>query len=121
MIVIGENLNSSNKEVRNALDARDAEFVAGLAVAQEANGAEYLDINTAMCSNEAETLLWAAGVVTKSVKLPLMVDSPNANAICFLYESISILSFSFFNLSIHGIFSSIIRLSSYFTINTKSV
>ena len=45
MIVIGEKINGTRKRVKEAIAAKDAEFIKDLALRQEKAGANYLDVN----------------------------------------------------------------------------
>ena len=45
MIVIGENINASNRSVAEAIANRDEEFLANLAREQAAAGADFIDVN----------------------------------------------------------------------------
>ena len=57
MLVIGENINASNRSVAEAITKRDEEFVANLAKAQAAAGADFIDVNagTGYGSRQDET------------------------------------------------------------------
>ena len=45
MLVIGENINASNKSVGQAIAEKNEEFLADLASSQSAAGADYIDVN----------------------------------------------------------------------------
>lgn len=85
MVIIGEKLNSSIPGTLTAMEARDTDFVSKLAKAQAMCGANYLDINAAMCGDEVETLIWAAKTAIEATNIPIMVDSPNPEAIAGVF------------------------------------
>ena len=76
MILIGEKLNSSIPKTMEAFQQRDEAFVTGLITAQGKNS-DYLDINTAMCSDEMETMKWVIGLALEHSKTGIMIDSAN--------------------------------------------
>ncbi|MEG0356612.1 MAG: dihydropteroate synthase [Christensenellaceae bacterium] len=87
MIKIGEKLNSSIPSTFAAFEKKDAAFVCDIAKKQADAGANYIDINTAMCENESEMLVWVAQNVQKTVgEIPLMIDCVNVQAIEFLFD-----------------------------------
>ena len=45
MLVIGENINASNRSVAEAIASRDREFLQSLARAQAAAGADFINVN----------------------------------------------------------------------------
>ena len=51
MIRIGEKLNSSIPTTQKMFDERDRDAVVALIEKQEEAGADYLDINTALCAD----------------------------------------------------------------------
>lgn len=81
MIIIGEKLNSSRKSVAEAVKNRDAAFISDLAASQESAGAAWLDINAAMLSDEADSLVWMGEVCRSASSLPLCLDSPDYRVI----------------------------------------
>ncbi len=85
MVIIGEKLNSSIPGTLTAMEARDADFISKLAKAQAMCGANYLDINSAMCDNEVGTLVWAANIAMEATNIPIMVDSPNPETIAGVF------------------------------------
>jgi 5-methyltetrahydrofolate--homocysteine methyltransferase len=82
MIIVGERLNSSRKEIYNAIENRDAAFIRNEAVAQANAGADYLDVNTGLfASKEAEQMAWLIDIVQDATPLPICIDSPNPEVI----------------------------------------
>jgi cobalamin-dependent methionine synthase I len=81
MIVIGELINATRKKVGAAVEARDAEFIRGLARRQAEAGADILDVNGGIPGREAESLEWLIGVVQEVTDLPLSIDSSDPEAV----------------------------------------
>jgi 5-methyltetrahydrofolate--homocysteine methyltransferase len=79
MLVIGENINASNKSVAEAIARRDREFLANLAVTVAAAGADFVDVNagTGQGSPEKETanMEWLVETVQEATDRPLAIDS----------------------------------------------
>jgi len=79
MLVIGENINASNRSVAEAIARRDREFVANLARAEAAAGADFIDINSSMRNgspeDEAVTMEWLVEVVQGATDKPIAIDS----------------------------------------------
>ena len=91
MIVIGEKLNSSIPSTLEGLNGKNEDFVAGLAQRQGAAGAQYLDLNTGMCENESEMLVWAATAALKAApECALMADSTSPEALRYLFEHVEL-------------------------------
>lgn len=81
MLIIGEKLNSS---IPSALDAMNAgeEAVAAIIDLQNAAGADYIDINTAlMGERELEIMKMSARLVIERTSLGIMLDSPSAGVL----------------------------------------
>ena len=85
MLVIGENINASNRSVAEAIAGRDQEFVASLARAEAAAGADFIGINSGMKNgsqeDEAVTMEWLVEVVQGATDKPLAIDSEVASLI----------------------------------------
>lgn len=82
MIIIGEKLNSTIKEIQIAIENADRGGLASIAKGQYAAGASYIDINAGMfVEDEPEKLAWMATVVQEATGAPLSIDSPNTQAI----------------------------------------
>lgn len=84
MLIIGELLNSTRKEVKEALYKQDKAVIRYLARRQVEAGADVLDINTAMSMNrEAEDMEWVISLIYKEVGegVRLSIDSPNPEVI----------------------------------------
>ncbi len=85
MLVIGENINSSNKSVADAIARRDKEFIANLARAQANGGADFIDVNAGIGygsqQNEAATMGWLVEVIQRATDKPLAIDSDSPDVI----------------------------------------
>ncbi len=59
MLVIGEKINGTRKQVAKAIQERDAAFIKDLALLQFESGASYLDINAGtLARREPEDMAW---------------------------------------------------------------
>lgn len=86
MLIIGELLNSTRREVREALRRRDEGVIRGLARAQLEAGADVLDVNAAVSmERELEDLEWMIRAVYAELGegVRFAIDSPNPEAIEF--------------------------------------
>ncbi len=82
MIIIGEKINGTRKQVGVAIRERDTAFIEQLAREQVEAGAHYLDVNAGTASEtEADDLVWLVQTVQRAVKVPLCLDSPRAAAL----------------------------------------
>jgi cobalamin-dependent methionine synthase I len=85
MLVIGERINASNHSVGEAIARGDGEFVAGLAQAQAAAGADYIDLNAGTArgdgDNETAVMEWLVEVVQRATDRPLTIDSESPGVI----------------------------------------
>lgn len=82
MLIIGESLNATRKEICTAVSTRNIEFVQSLAREQVVAGANVLDVNAAVPGeDEVANLVWMVKVVQEAVEVPLVIDSSCAEAI----------------------------------------
>lgn len=82
MLIIGESINSTISEVGQAIEGRNAAFIAELARQQVAAGAAMLDVNVAVAGgDEVENLLWAVRTVQSAVDVPIVLDSSHPEAL----------------------------------------
>lgn len=82
MIIIGELINTSRKEISEAVDKRDAGCIQRVALAQMEAGATYLDVNCGnKVHNEMEIMAWLVNTIQAAVAAPLCIDSPNPRAL----------------------------------------
>lgn len=90
MIIIGEKINGSIPAVKEAIEKRDAAFIADRAVKQAAAGANYIDVCASTAPElEIETLKWLIEVVQEAVETPLCIDSPNPQAIEAVFQYVN--------------------------------
>lgn len=82
MIIVGERINGTGRQVRAAVIARDASFIASLAQRQAEAGAHYLDVNAGTPpEREPEDMAWLVTTVQGATGKPCCLDSPNALAL----------------------------------------
>ncbi|MDK2935012.1 MAG: 5-methyltetrahydrofolate corrinoid/iron sulfur protein methyltransferase [Eubacteriaceae bacterium] len=82
MIIIGEKINGTIPVVKEAIEKRDADFIADRAVKQAEAGAHFIDVCASTAPEaEVETLKWLIEVVQDATDTPLCIDSPNPRAI----------------------------------------
>lgn len=82
MIIVGEMINASRKEVAAAIRIKDAFTVKKLAADQAAAGASFIDVNAGVfVGQEKEYLTWLVSKVQSIVDVPCCIDSPDPGAI----------------------------------------
>lgn len=82
MLIVGELINTSRKEIDRAVKEQDAAFIKDLAVKQTEAGCHYIDVNCGtMVHNEPETMQWLVRTVQEAVDTPLCLDSPSPEAL----------------------------------------
>jgi 5-methyltetrahydrofolate--homocysteine methyltransferase len=82
MLIVGERINSTRKYIREAVRARNAEFIAKEATSQVEAGAGYVDVNAGTSvAHEVDDMKWLVETVQSAVDAPLCIDSANPNAI----------------------------------------
>lgn len=83
MIIIGEKINGTRKQVGSAIENRNADFIRDLALRQFQNGASRIDINTGtLPEREPEDMAWLVETVQEAVPdATLCLDSPNHKAL----------------------------------------
>jgi 5-methyltetrahydrofolate--homocysteine methyltransferase len=79
--IIGERLNSSVKTILEAMNCGDEDFIVDLIKKQELYGAEYLDINTAMCENEFDKMKWVVDLLCRNSQCIPVIDSLDLSTI----------------------------------------
>lgn len=79
MIVVGEKLNATRKDVKELVLNRDRDGVAELARAQDTAGAYYIDVNvgtgTGTARDEVDAMDWAVRTVLEATEKAICVDS----------------------------------------------
>jgi len=82
LLVIGERINTSRKDIAPAVAARDVAFIQGEAKKQVEAGAAMVDVNAGtFLKEEPEVLSWLVKVVQEAVDVPLCIDTPNPVAL----------------------------------------
>jgi len=82
MLIIGEKINSSRKDIKDMVEGKNKEFIQGLAQKQVDGGAQMLDLNIGTIrKSEPEDMKWLVKTVQEAVDVPLCIDSPNHEAI----------------------------------------
>ena len=85
MLVIGENINASNRSVAEAIAREDREFFESLAKAEAAAGADFIGVNAGMArgslDQETATMEWLVEVVQGATDKPLAIDSATPSVI----------------------------------------
>jgi len=82
MLIIGELINSTRKQVRKAVEERDAALIQKLARSQAEAGASWIDVNAgAFPTDEVEKLQWLITVIRQATDAPLSIDSPRPAAV----------------------------------------
>ena len=82
MLLMGESINGTRRQVGEAIQARDADFIKQLALDQVNAGARVLDVNGGVAGgNEVDDLLWLIEVVRGVTDTQLMVDSASPEAL----------------------------------------
>ncbi len=76
LLLIGEKFNASRNSVREALKMRDRLYVQDLAQRQAEAGADFIDINVGLGTEEEPSLMeWAVEAVQEAVAKPLALDT----------------------------------------------
>lgn len=82
MLLVGESINGTRKQVGEAISARDAEFIKALAVEQAEAGADVIDVNGGVAGgHEVEDLPWLVETVRSVTDKQLMIDSADPDAL----------------------------------------
>ncbi|MFC2010760.1 methyltetrahydrofolate cobalamin methyltransferase [Chloroflexota bacterium] len=82
MIIIGEKINTSRKQIGQAVEERNAAFITRVAREQAEAGANYIDVNAGtFLAQEVDSLCWLVETVQSELDLPLSLDSPNPKAL----------------------------------------
>ncbi len=77
-ITIAERINATRKNIREAIEKRDAEAIKAEAVAQASAGASLIDVNGGTRPDEERANLdWLIDIVAGATDKPLCVDSAN--------------------------------------------
>jgi 5-methyltetrahydrofolate--homocysteine methyltransferase len=89
MLIVAERINASRKAIRAALEVKDAAAIQQEACAQDAAGADYIDVNGGTFpGREPELLTWLVDTVQQVTDKPLCLDSPDAAALAAALPSV---------------------------------
>lgn len=90
MIIIGEKINGTIPAVKEAIDTRDAAFIADRAVKQAEAGADFIDVCASTApEDEVETMKWLINVVQDATDTPICIDSPNPRVIEAVFKYVN--------------------------------
>lgn len=82
MIIIGELINASRKEIGTAIEAQDVNTVQQVAKDQSEAGANYIDVNAGIfVGKEPQYLEWLVQTVQEVTDTPCAIDSPDPIAV----------------------------------------
>ncbi|HTP60247.1 MAG TPA: dihydropteroate synthase [Spirochaetia bacterium] len=82
MLIIGELINSTRKQVRAAVERKDSACIQDLARRQSEAGARWVDVNAgAFPNDEVQKLQWLISVIREVTDVPLCIDSPRPQAV----------------------------------------
>lgn len=82
MLIVGELINASRKEIAGLIRSRNREAIQKIAMRQVQNGADFIDVNAGtFMGEEAECLKWLVETVQAAVDAPCCIDSPDPVAI----------------------------------------
>ncbi|MBU1277127.1 MAG: dihydropteroate synthase [Proteobacteria bacterium] len=87
--VIGERINTTRKDVNEAVSNRDANYIQEDVKAQQAGGATYIDVNAgSRAGSEKEDMAWLLKVVQQAAEVPLCLDSPSTEVLEIAYSMV---------------------------------
>jgi 5-methyltetrahydrofolate--homocysteine methyltransferase len=82
MLIIGERINATRSDIKNAILNRDSELIRKEARDQAEAGADYIDVNGGTTpEEELDNMLWLCEVVQSAVSAPLCIDSASPSVI----------------------------------------
>jgi Methionine synthase I, cobalamin-binding domain len=80
-IIIGEKLNSSIKSTFEAMVNFDTDFIINSVKNQANAGADYIDVNTAMCGDEYNLMIKIVDLILEHTDCGISIDSADADVI----------------------------------------
>lgn len=87
MLIVGEKINTSRKDIAKAVETSDAAYIAKIAREQVDAGARFIDVNAGtFLEKETDCLSWLVETVQGAVDCPLCLDSPNPAALAKAME-----------------------------------
>ena len=82
MIIVGEKINGTRKQVAKAIAERDVSFIQDLARRQVDGGVNWLDVNAGVSpEKEPYALIWLVDSIQAVTDIPLCLDSANQVAL----------------------------------------
>ena len=76
MLIIAERINTSRKQIAEAVSSQNVSFIQNEAKSQDQAGADYIDLNAGtFIDKEAEKLQWLIESVQQVTDKPLCIDS----------------------------------------------
>ncbi len=82
MIVIGEKINGTRKRVKEAIAAKDSDFIKDLALRQVKAGVDFLDVNAGTSpEREPDDMIWLINIIQEVTDAVLCLDSANPEAL----------------------------------------
>ncbi|MFH0727516.1 MAG: dihydropteroate synthase [Pseudomonadota bacterium] len=82
MLIVGELINASRKEIAGLIRSRNREAIQKIAMNQVQNGADFIDVNAGIfMGEEPECLKWLVETVQAAVDAPCCIDSPDPVAV----------------------------------------
>lgn len=89
MIIIGEKINGTIPSTKAAIENRDEACIRELVKAQEAAGADYLDVCAGTeTDKEYDTLCWLLDIVQDEAEKPICIDSPDPEMLVRVFDRI---------------------------------
>jgi 5-methyltetrahydrofolate--homocysteine methyltransferase len=89
MRIVGERINTSRKLVNEAVEKRDAAYIAEDAKKQTEAGAHFIDVNAgSRIGSETADLTWLVEIVEGAVETPLSLDSPDPKVLLAMAKKV---------------------------------
>jgi cobalamin-dependent methionine synthase I len=89
MRIVGERINTSRKLVNEAVESRNAAYIADDAKRQAEAGANYIDVNAgSRIGSEMEDISWLMEIVGGAVETPLSLDSPDPRVLLAMSKKV---------------------------------
>lgn len=88
MIIVGELINGTRKNPKQAIADKNADYIAELAKRQDEAGATFIDVNPGTTGDaEISDMRWLVETVQAVTSKPLSFDSPNVKALREAFEA----------------------------------
>jgi 5-methyltetrahydrofolate--homocysteine methyltransferase len=82
MLIVGERINASRKNIKPAIENKDADLILKETKDQMDAGAHMVDVNAGVfVKKEVEYLPWLVETIQAEIDVPLCIDSPDPKAI----------------------------------------